>query len=78
MLFPKTSNKFLKIYPNFKLKKQRGSTYNRKRTFLDSKIDLNRTIKSQFKQLVSSVKNGQVFLFIIIKFLKSNLKNFYK
>lgn len=43
---------FLEIYPNFTLKKQKGkSTYNRKRTFLDSKIDLNKTIKSQFNHL---------------------------
>lgn len=45
-------NEFLINYPKFNLIKQKGtSTYNRKRTFIDSKIDINRSIKSQFNKM---------------------------
>ena len=72
----KLVHKFLKIYPNFKLKKQRGrSTYNRKRTFLDSKIDLNRTIKSQFNQLrIANSKKWPSFFIYNNKIFKIKLE----
>ena len=48
----KLINEFLINYPRFNLIKQKGiSTYNRKRTFVDSKIDVNKSIKSQFNKL---------------------------
>ena len=43
---------FIKKYPKIKFKKQKGSsTFYRKRTTKDSKLNINRTIKSQFNKL---------------------------
>ncbi len=44
--------KFLKIYPKVTFKKQKGrGSYNKKRGIIDSKIDIEKSIKSQFNLL---------------------------
>lgn len=44
--------KFLKKYPNIQYKKQRGfSTFNKKRSFTDNRLNINKSIKSQFNLL---------------------------
>jgi methionyl-tRNA formyltransferase len=48
----KIIQKFLKIYPEFKLKKQSGpSTYYARRTAKDSELDIEKTINEQFNLL---------------------------
>jgi methionyl-tRNA formyltransferase len=48
----KLIKKFLDIYPNFKVKKQKGkSTFFRRRNPEDSQLNINRSIKSQFNLL---------------------------
>ena len=43
---------FLSIYPNFKRKKQIGlGSFNKKRNFFSNKININKTLKSQFNLL---------------------------
>lgn len=44
--------KFLKIYPNYKIKKQKGNpTYFRLRTPEDNELNINKSLKSQFNLL---------------------------
>ena len=54
----KIINKFINLYPNIKDKKQTGqSTYNKKRTPRDSKLDINKSIKQQFNLLRANDNN---------------------
>ena len=70
---------FLSIYPNFKIKKQKGkSTFLRKRKKDDSKININKSIKSQFNLLrISNNNDWPAFFFhkknkYILKIFKTN------
>lgn len=75
----KLINKFLQIYPNFKIRKQKGkSTFLRKRKPEDSRISVNKNIKDQFNLLRISNNNGWPAFFLhkknkyILKIYKSN------
>jgi len=70
--------KFLHIYPNFTIKKQKGkSTFLRKRKQEDSKISIDKNIKSQFNLLRICNNNGWPAFFMykknkyILKIFKS-------
>ncbi len=66
--------KFLKRYPNVIGKKQSGlSTFNKKRTPKDSKININKSIKSQFN-LIRIADNNRYPLFFKHKKFKYILK----
>tara|TARA_B100000989_G_C19498252_1_gene453072 strand:- start:697 stop:1347 length:651 start_codon:yes stop_codon:yes gene_type:complete len=59
---------FIKKYPKIKFKKQKGSsTFYRKRTTKDSKLNINRTIKSQFNKLRITNNNDWPAFFIYRK-----------
>ena len=59
---------FIKKYPQIKFKKQKGSsTFYRKRTTKDSKLNINRTIKSQFNKLRITNNNDWPAFFIYRK-----------
>ncbi len=59
---------FIKKYPQIKFKKQKGSsTFYRKRTTEDSKLNINRTIKSQFNKLRITNNNDWPAFFIYRK-----------
>jgi len=61
----KLIKKFLHIYPNFKIRKQKGkSTFLRKRKPGDSRININKNIKSQFNLL--RISNNDDWPIIII------------
>ena len=48
----KIIKKYISKYPNIKFKKQTGkSSYNKKRKFLDNRLNINKNIKSQFNLL---------------------------
>jgi methionyl-tRNA formyltransferase len=75
----KLIKKFLHIYPNFKIRKQKGkSTFLRKRKQEDSKISIDKNIKSQFNLLrISNNNDWPAFFFYkknkyILKIFKSN------
>jgi methionyl-tRNA formyltransferase len=75
----KLIKKFLCIYPDFKIRKQKGkSTFLRKRKLEDSKININKNIKSQFNLLRISNNNDWPAFFLykknkyILKIFKSN------
>jgi methionyl-tRNA formyltransferase len=75
----KLIRKFLHIYPNFTIRRQKGkSTFFRKRNSEDSKISINKNIKSQFNLLRISNNNGWPAFFLykknkyILKIFKSN------
>jgi len=78
----KLIKKFLYIYPNFKIRKQKGkSTFSRKRKPEDSKININKNIKSQFNLLRICNNNDWPAFFLhkknkyILKIFKSNENN---
>lgn len=59
---------FIKKYPQIKFEKQKGSsTFYRKRTTEDSKLNINRTIKSQFNKLRITNNNNWPAFFIYRK-----------
>lgn len=59
---------FIKKYPKIKFKKQKGSsTFYRKRTTKDSKLNINRTIKSQFNKLRITNNNDWPAFFVYRK-----------
>ncbi len=59
---------FIKKYPKIKFKEQKGSsTFYRKRTTKDSKLNINRTIKSQFNKLRITNNNDWPAFFIYRK-----------
>jgi len=65
---------FIKIYPNFKKKKQIGkSSFNRLRNPDDSEININKSIKSQFN-LIRVCDNKKYPLFFYYKKRKYYLK----
>jgi methionyl-tRNA formyltransferase len=75
----KLIRKFLHIYPNFTIKTQKGkSTFLRKRKQEDSKISIDKNIKSQFNLLrISNNNDWPAFFFYkknkyILKIFKSN------
>lgn len=48
----KVVNKFLKKYPNITFKEQKGfGTFNNRRSYKDSELKINKTLKSQFNLL---------------------------
>jgi methionyl-tRNA formyltransferase len=70
---------FLRVYPNFKTRKQKGkSTIFRKRKQKDSKININKSIKSQFNLFKISNNNDWPAFFeykknkYILKIFKTN------
>lgn len=74
----KLINKFLKNYPKIKHNKQRGKeTFFRRRLPKDSKININKTIKSQFNKF-RIANNDDWPLFFIYKKQKYILKIFKK
>jgi methionyl-tRNA formyltransferase len=75
----KLIRKFLDIYPNFTTRRQKGkSTFFRKRKSEDSKISIDKNIKSQFNLLRISNNNDWPAFFLykknkyILKIFKSN------
>jgi len=75
----KLIRKFLHIYPSFAIRRQKGkSTFFRKRNSEDSKISINKNIKSQFNLLRISNNNDWPAFFLykknkyILKIFKSN------
>jgi methionyl-tRNA formyltransferase len=75
----KLIKKFLHVYPNFRTRKQKGkSTFFRKRKQEDSKININKSIKSQFNLLRISNNNDWPAFFLfkknkyILKIFKTN------
>ncbi len=71
-------NKFLKTYPNIKRNKQTGiSTFYRRRTPEDSRININMSIKKQFNKF-RIVNNDEWPAFFIYKNQKYILKIFRK
>ena len=75
----KLIKKFLHIYPNFKIRKQKGkSTFLRKRKPGDSRININKNIKSQFNLLRISNNDDWPTFFLykknkyILKIFKDN------
>jgi len=72
----KMIKKFLIKYPKFSIKKQKGiSTFNKKRKINDNKIDINKSLKSQFNLLRVS-HNDLYPSFFYIKNKKYILKIF--
>jgi methionyl-tRNA formyltransferase len=78
----KLIKRFLQIYPNFKVRKQKGkSTFSRRRKPEDSRININRNIKSQFNLFRISNNNDWPAFFwykknkYILKIFKSNKIN---
>ncbi len=70
----KIINNFLKKYPNFVRKKQKGlPTYFRKRNELDSKLDINKSIKKQFN-LLRICDNEKYPAYFVYKSNKYKLK----
>ena len=69
-------NYVINMFPNIKQNKQKGkSTFYRKRTILDSEIDINKSIKSQFNKL-RVVNNEQWPAFFYYKKKKFVIKIF--
>lgn len=71
-------NHVISIFPNIKQAKQKGkSTFYRKRTKLDSKLDINKTIKSQFNKLrvVNNEKWPAFFYYKNKKFIIKIIKD---
>ena len=74
--FKKIINKFLKIYPNLKFKKQKGiSSFNVKRTPSDSELNVHKSLKSQFN-LLRICDNNKFPSFFYLKSQKYILKIF--
>ncbi|WP_415308622.1 formyltransferase family protein [Candidatus Pelagibacter sp. Uisw_099_02] len=72
----KMINHIINIFPNIKLKKQKGkSTFYKKRNKLDSKMNINKSIKSQFNKL-RIVNNEQWPAFFYYKNKKFIIKIF--